>query len=74
MLDDRTDQFGDVQVHMETGMVDKVKDLFTSKSYSMYENKICHDYQEGKVTKEKLDKCSTCDMYDKVNNRLRNED
>lgn len=28
----------------------------------MYENKIVRDYKDGKVTKEELDKCSTCDM------------
>lgn len=40
----------------------KVKALFTKKPYSMYENKICRDYRDGKVTKEELDRCSTCDM------------
>ena len=36
----------------------KVKSAFTKKPYSMYENKICCDYRDGKVTKEQLDKCS----------------
>ena len=40
----------------------KVKALFTKKPYSMYENEICRDYRDGKVTKEELDRCSTCDM------------
>ena len=36
----------------------------------MYENKIVRDYKEGKVTKEELDKCSTCDMNCVVNDGL----
>lgn len=36
--------------------------FFKKEKYSMYENKIVRDYKEGKVTKEELDKCSTCDM------------
>ena len=36
----------------------------------MYENKICRDYRDGKVTKEELDKCSTCDMNCVVDNGL----
>lgn len=36
--------------------------FFRKEKYSMYENKIVRDYKEGKVTKEELDKCSTCDM------------
>ena len=47
----------------------KVKSLFGGK-YSMYELKICRDYRDGKVTKEELDKCSTCDMNCVVNNGL----
>ncbi len=31
------------------------------KKYSMYENKIVCDYRDGKVTKEELDACSTCE-------------
>ncbi len=31
------------------------------KKYSMYENKIVRDFVDGKVTKEELDKCSTCE-------------
>ena len=48
----------------------KFKSLFTKKPYSMYENKIVRDYRDGKVTKEELDKCSTCDMCANVNNGL----
>ena len=36
--------------------------FWTKKKYSMYENKIVRDLRDGKVTKEELDKCSTCDM------------
>ena len=36
----------------------------------MYENKICRDYRDGKVGKEDLDKCSTCDMCAVANNGL----
>ena len=35
---------------------------FKKKKYSMYENKIVRNLRDGKVTKEELDKCSTCDM------------
>ena len=36
----------------------------------MYENKICRDFRDGKVTKEQLDACSTCDMHACINNGL----
>jgi hypothetical protein len=36
----------------------------------MYENKIVRDYRDGKVTKEELDKCSTCDMCATINDGL----
>lgn len=39
----------------------KLKGLFTGKPYSMYENKIVRDYRDGKVSKEELDRCSTCE-------------
>ena len=51
-------------------LVHKFKALFKKNPYSMYENKICRDYRDGKVTKEELDKCSTCDMRAVVNNGL----
>ncbi len=35
--------------------------FFSKKKYSMYENKIVRDYRDGKVTKEQLDACSTCE-------------
>ncbi len=40
----------------------KFLNFYKKKKYSMYENKIVQDYKEGKVTKEELDKCSTCDL------------
>ena len=36
----------------------------------MYENKICCQYRDGKVTKEQLDACSTCDLNAVINNGL----
>ena len=47
----------------------KIK-FWTKKKYSMYENKIVRDLRDGKVTKEELDACSTCDMCAVVNNGL----
>lgn len=43
---------------------------FKDGKYSMYENKICRDYRDGKVTKEELDKLSTCDLNAVVNDGL----
>ncbi len=51
----------------------KLKSLFTGSPYSMYENKIVRDYRDGKVTKEELDKCSTCDMRAEANDGLSEE-
>lgn len=34
---------------------------FKKKKYSMLENKIVCDYRDGKVSKEELDACSTCE-------------
>lgn len=41
----------------------KFKALFMKKPYSMYENKIVRDFRDGKVSKEELDKCSTCELH-----------
>ena len=38
--------------------------------YSMFENKICRDLRDGKVTKGALDKCATCDMCATIKNGL----
>lgn len=51
-------------------LIHKLKSLFGKNPYSMYENKICCDYRDGKVSKEELDKCSTCDMNCVINNGL----
>lgn len=44
--------------------------FYKKEKYSMTENKIVKEYQEGKVSKEELDKCSTCDLNCQVNNGL----
>ena len=44
--------------------------FWKKKKYSMYENKIVRDYRDGKVTKEELDRCSTCDMNAVINDGL----
>jgi hypothetical protein len=36
----------------------------------MYELPICCDYRDGKVTKDDLDKLSTCDVNAVINNGL----
>ena len=48
----------------------KCKALFTKSPYSMYENPICRAYRDGKVTKEALDQCSTCDLTCTASNGL----
>ena len=48
----------------------KAKALFTKHPYSMYELKVVRDYRDGKVTKEALDKCSTCDLAGQQDNGL----
>ena len=44
--------------------------FFKKKKYSMYELKIVRDYRDGKVTKEELDKLSTCDLNAVINDGL----
>ena len=51
-------------------MIHKAKALVSKKPYSMYENKVCQEYRDGKVSKEELDWCSTCDMKAVVNDGL----
>ena len=41
--------------------VHKLRSIFNKKGYSMYENKICCEYRDGIITKEQLDRCSTCE-------------
>ena len=50
--------------------VHKFLRIFKKKKYSMFENKIVRDYRDGKVSKEDLDKLSTCDMNCVINNGL----
>lgn len=40
--------------------------IFKKKKYSMYENKIVRDFRDGKVSKEQLDACSTCELCAKI--------
>ena len=40
--------------------------FFKKKKYSMYENKIVRDFRDGKITKEELDKCSTCERCSEI--------
>ena len=47
----------------------KVKSLLGMK-YSMFENPICCDYRDGKVSKADLDKLSTCDLNAEINDGL----
>ncbi len=44
--------------------------FYKKKKYSMYELKVVRDYRDGLVTKEQLDRCSTCDLHAVVNNGL----
>lgn len=47
--------------------------FYKKEKYSMFENKIVRDFKEGKVSKEQLDKCSTCDMNCVINDGLSKE-
>ncbi len=44
--------------------------FWTKKKYSMYELKCCREYRDGKVSKEELDRCSTCDLTAMVSDGL----
>ena len=44
--------------------------FFKKEKYSMFENKVVRDFKEGKITKEELDACSTCDMHCQINDGL----
>lgn len=44
--------------------------FFKEKKYSMYELPAVRDYRDGKVTKEELDRLSTCDLNAEINNGL----
>ena len=62
---------GDCVYNLNLEQLLKAKCLGTPVKYSMYELPICHDYRDGKVTKEELDKRSTCDMNAIVNDGLK---
>lgn len=53
-------------------IVHKFFRFFKKKKYSMFENKIVKDYQDGKITKEYLDSLSTCDLNATIENGLSN--
>ena len=40
----------------------RLKALVCREPYSMYENVICRDLRDGRVTKQQLDRCSTCEL------------
>ena len=48
----------------------KVLRFFKKEKYSMFENKIVRDFRDNKVTKEELDKLSTCDLNAQINDGL----
>lgn len=48
----------------------KILFFWKKKRYSMYENKIVKDYRDGRISKEALDACSTCDRNSAANNGL----
>ncbi len=47
----------------------KIK-FWKNKKYSMYENKIVRYLKKGKISKEELDRCSTCDKNCVIDNGL----
>lgn len=44
--------------------------FYKKQKYSMFENKIVRDFKDGKISKEELDKCSTCDMNCEIHDGL----
>lgn len=44
--------------------------FWKDKKYNMHENKIVSDFRDGKVTKEELNECSTCDICAIINDGL----
>ena len=45
--------------------------FWKKKKYSMYEIPAVRDFRDGKITKEELDACSTCDLSSAcINNGL----
>jgi hypothetical protein len=48
----------------------KIK-FWTNKKYSMYENKIARDFKNGNISKDELDRRSTCDLSSRASGELR---
>ena len=44
--------------------------FWKKQKYSMYELPIVKNYRDGKITKEELDKCSTCDKNAQISDGL----
>ncbi len=44
--------------------------FYKKQKYSIFENKIVRDFRDGKISKEQLDKCSTCDLKSIVHDGL----
>ena len=51
----------------------RLRALFTDRPYSMYENEICRLYRDGAVSREALDRLSTCDFSTEASNGLPGE-
>ncbi len=51
-------------------IIHKFMKIFKIKKYDMYENKIVRDYRDGKVSKNEIDRCTTCDSRATVNDGL----
>ena len=41
----------------------KFLSFYKKKKYSMFENRVVRDYRDGKISKEELDACSTCEKH-----------
>lgn len=50
----------------------KFLNVFKKKKYSMFENKIFREYRDGIISKEELDRLSTCDLECVVQDGLSN--
>ena len=45
----------------------KCKSLFTKTPYSMYEQTVVRDYRDGRISKDELDRSSTCERFCQTN-------
>lgn len=48
--------------------------FWTKEKYSMYENTVVRDYQDGRISKEELDRYSTCDLMTETRDGLSGKD